>query len=132
MIFTYQRTVRLADTDAAKVVFFANVLVMCHEAYEESLATVGVNWHNLVTDLEIAMPIVHSSVNFLRPMFCGDKVIIELRPKQLSNNEFEINYQIFKTSSEKKLATAITRHACINPTDRTRIDLPDWIRKWLI
>jgi len=36
MPFTYSRTVHFADTDAAGVVFFANFLAICHEAYEES------------------------------------------------------------------------------------------------
>lgn len=132
MLFAYQRTIRLADTDAARVVYFASVLVMCHEAYEESLAAEGINWHDLVTDAEIAIPIVHSSVDFFRPMFCGDKILIELQPIQLSESEFEINYQIFNVSSQKKLAKAITRHACINPTNRSRIEIPARIRKWLI
>ena len=38
MPFSYSRSVRFADTDAAGVVFFANYLALCHEAYEEALA----------------------------------------------------------------------------------------------
>ncbi|MFS8118916.1 MAG: acyl-CoA thioesterase, partial [Microcoleus sp.] len=43
MSFSYTRTVRFQDTDAAGVVYFANVLAMCHEAYEASLAASGIN-----------------------------------------------------------------------------------------
>jgi hypothetical protein len=38
MPFSYVRTVRLADTDAAGVVYFARTLSICHEAYEAALA----------------------------------------------------------------------------------------------
>lgn len=132
MPFTYTCTVRLSDTDAAGVVYFANVLTMCHEAYEESLATSGINLKAFVSNSETAIPIVHSSVDFFRPMFCGDKVLIELTPQQLSENEFEIAYQIVATSSpEKRLARAITQHVCINPISRTRTQLPEKIIHWL-
>ena len=43
MPFTYERTIHFADTDAAGVVFFANYLRLCHEAYEEALAAAGGN-----------------------------------------------------------------------------------------
>lgn len=43
MPFTYNRTVRFQDTDAAGVVYFANVLGICHEAYEESLEASSIN-----------------------------------------------------------------------------------------
>ena len=45
MPFTYERTIRLGDTDAAGIMFFANYLVLCHEAYEASLA--AANWVNI-------------------------------------------------------------------------------------
>jgi 1,4-dihydroxy-2-naphthoyl-CoA hydrolase len=32
MIFTYQRTIRFADTDAAGVVYFYKILIIIHEA----------------------------------------------------------------------------------------------------
>ena len=94
MPFIYQRTVRFQDTDAAGVVYFANVLTMCHEAYEESLDTSGINIKLFFSNPNVAIPIVHASVDFFRPMFCGDKVSIHLSPCQLGKDNFEINYII--------------------------------------
>lgn len=132
MPFTYNRTVRLVDTDAAGVVYFANVLVMCHEAYEESLATCHINLKTFVSNSATAFPIVHAAVDFLQPMFCGDQVLIQLESKQISNTVFEINYQIFAAAlREQRLAKAITRHVCINPISRTRTPLPEVITQWL-
>ena len=89
MPFIYQRTVRFQDTDAAGVVYFANALAMCHEAYEESLATSGINLKLFFSNLNVAIPIVHANVDFFRPMFCGDQVSIHLSPCQLGNDNFE-------------------------------------------
>ena len=132
MAFSYSRTVYLADTDAAGVVYFASVMNMCHEAYEESLAKTGINWQQFLTNSMVAIPIVHAEVSFFRPMFCGDKLRIKLVAKQISEHKFAIDYQIFSTiSSEKPLAQGNTKHVCINAQTRSRISLPESIIQWL-
>jgi 1,4-dihydroxy-2-naphthoyl-CoA hydrolase len=128
MPFIYQRTVRFQDTDAAGVVYFANVLAMCHEAYEESLAASGINLKSFFTNPAVAIPIVHANIDFLRPIFCGDPVFIHLISQNLGKDNFEIAYIVL--SSNEKIAKAVTRHVCINPVTRTRQQLPDEIMKW--
>ena len=131
MPFTYHRTIHFSDTDAAGVVYFANVLSMCHEAYEASLAVSGINLKLFFSNPAAAIPITHASVDFFRPMFCGDELLIKLTPEQLSENKFEIAYQIVAASSEELLAKAITRHVCIDPRTKQKIPLPDAIGQWL-
>lgn len=131
MPFTHTRTIRFQDTDAAGVVYFANVLAMCHEAYEESLAASGINLKSFFSNPSVAFPIVHASVDFIRPMFCGDKLLIQLTPKFLTDNEFEISYQIV-AAADKVVAQAITKHVCIDAARRTRTQLPDEISQWLV
>lgn len=129
MAFTYTRTIRFQDTDAAGVVYFANVLAMCHEAYEESLAASGINLKVFFTNQSVAIPIVHASVDFLRPMFCGDLVFIHLTAEQIGSDKFEINYII--VALKQQVAKAITKHICINPANRTRQQLPNEMMQWL-
>jgi 1,4-dihydroxy-2-naphthoyl-CoA hydrolase len=129
MAFTYTRTIRFQDTDAAGVVYFANVLAMCHEAYEESLAASGINLKSFFTNQSVAIPIVHASVDFLRPMFCGELVFIHLTAEQIGSERFEINYTIL--ALKQQVAKAITKHICINPANRTRQQLPNEMMQWL-
>ena len=131
MQFTYNRTVHFQDTDAAGVVYFADVLAMCHEAYEASLDTSGINLRSFFNNSELAIPIIHASVDFFRPMFCGDKLLIRLIPQQQDENQFEIAYQIVAASSEQQLAKAITKHVCIAPITKIRSQLPAEIIQWL-
>lgn len=130
MPFTYKRTIRFQDTDAAGVVYFANVLAICHEAYEASLSLSNINLQLFFRNNDFAIPIVHASVDFLRPMFCGDRILINLSPNQLTPQKFEINYQI--TTSEKEIISkAITKHICIDTNTRTRKELPSEMVDWL-
>lgn len=158
MPFVYTHTIRFQDTDAAGVVYFANVLAMCHEAYEESLAASGINLQLFFQNPAIAIPIVHASVDFFRPVFCGDQQTIYLTPESFTNHEFEINYQVFKSpgpstqtaqvsendvtsslaatkrTSLQLVGKAITRHVCIDPASRTRKKMPtemiQWLQQW--
>ncbi len=134
MPFSYQRTVHFQDTDAAGVVYFATVLAMCHEAYEASLEATGIDLKSFFQGQEMAVPIVHASVNFFAPMFCGDRLTIQLTPRQLRDSEFEVEYAIFKENQlDSALTAAKTRHICIaiSPTNRTRRKLSPTLMTWL-
>ncbi|MDF5717093.1 MAG: thioesterase family protein [Rhizonema sp. NSF051] len=129
MPFTYNRTVRFQDTDAAGVVYFANVLAICHEAYEASLEASGIHLKDFFTHPSVAFPIVHASVDFFRPMFCGDRLAVKLMPQQFSGDRFEVTYEVIV--AEVVVAKALTRHVCINTSSRSKRELPDEMRNWL-
>lgn len=133
MSFSYSRTIRFADTDAAGVVYFANLLSICHEAYEASLAATGIELRTFFNNPRVAIPIVHASIDFFRPLFCGDEVAIALTPRPLSGDRFEITYAIRAASmpEERTLAKAQTHHVSIDPQSRTRQSLTPEIMHWI-
>lgn len=132
MSFSYHRAIYLSDTDAAGVIYFANALNICHEAYEAWLVEIGINLRKMLTEKTIAIPIVHADIDFLRPIFYGDQLQINLEFKLIQDTEFMINYQIFKQESlDKPLAIAKTKHVCINPKTRSRTNLPEIITRYL-
>ena len=132
MRFDYSRRIYLSDTDAAGVVYFAKGLEICHEAYEESLAEAGINLNQTIREGKTALPIVHAEIDFLRPLFLGDRIRVSLAASLVSNSEFAIAYQIYPVDNvERVLVTAQTKHVCINPQLRKRIDLPSAVLEWL-
>ena len=134
MTFTYTRTIRFQDTDAAGVVYFASVLSICHEAYEESLAASGVNIQAFFSRSPVAIPIVHASADFFRPMLCGDKILIDLTPKYMGNDYFEVTYKMVD-AGDREIATVLTEHVCIDPETKKRQQLPNeivqWFQQWI-
>lgn len=129
MPFTYSRTVRFADTDAAGVVYFANVLSICHEAYEAALTAAGIDLKYFFSNLAAAFPIVHASVDLRRPMSCGDRLLIHLTLRQQSEDSFELAYQV--QLADRFAAIGITKHVCIDPHSRTRQPLSGEIEQFL-
>jgi 1,4-dihydroxy-2-naphthoyl-CoA hydrolase len=123
MPFIYARTVRFQDTDAAGVVYFANVLAMCHEAYEASLAETGIDLKQFFGKGAIAVPIVHASVDLRQPMFCGEQYAIfgAASTQQVSTQQV----------STQQVSQAATIHIAIETHKRTRAALPENLTQWL-
>ena len=133
MPFNYHRTVRFADTDAAGVVFFANYLAMCHEAYEESIAAAGIELQKFFQDTGIVVPIAKSEAAYLRPLRPGDKLRITVAPESLSENSFAIRYELFKVGPPEKLAARLrTEHVATSPAKRERVSLPPALAAWVV
>jgi 1,4-dihydroxy-2-naphthoyl-CoA hydrolase len=133
-MFTYSHTIRFQETDAAGVVYFANVLIICHAAYEAALDEYGISLRSFFQGDDVAVPIVHANVDFKQPMFCGDHIAIGLTPQKLNDNSFEIHYQLRLASDHNParcLAQALTRHVCIDRHQRSRRSLPDHLCGWL-
>ncbi|MEI6030180.1 MAG: thioesterase family protein [Synechococcaceae cyanobacterium ELA739] len=137
--------VRFGDTDAAGVMHFHQLLRWCHEAYEESLETFGIAPASVFpvpaadrpTGLEppaAALPIVHCSADFRRPLVCGDPLEIELEPVRLDPSSFEVRYRFRRLRAgeePQEAALGLTRHLAIEPASRRRCALPEAIGRWL-
>ncbi|AUC59812.1 1,4-dihydroxy-2-naphthoyl-CoA hydrolase [Cyanobacterium sp. HL-69] len=122
MTFAYDRKIHFADTDSAGVVYFARLLSICHEAYEHYLENLGVDLRSFFQNPTMAIPVVHGEIDFFSPLFCGDIIQVYLKPISLNPKAFEIEYTIEK--EDEKVATAKTRHVCINPQTRKTQPLP--------
>lgn len=133
MAFSYERTVHFPDTDAAGVVFFANYLAICHEAYEEALAAAGIDARTFFSDRDgVVLPISRSEADYLRPLFVGDKLRISLHPERLTEHSFALSYEIAKRGPADKLAARVrTEHVCIRADTRERTALPSALAAWI-
>jgi 1,4-dihydroxy-2-naphthoyl-CoA hydrolase len=132
MPFTYARTVHFADTDAAGVVFFANFLAICHEAYEESLSASGIDLKTFFSDEGVVVPIAKCEAEYLRPISCGDKLEVALAAASLSENSYEIRFEIMRLNSPAKCAARVrTEHVCIDSKSRVRRALPGPLAGWV-
>jgi 1,4-dihydroxy-2-naphthoyl-CoA hydrolase len=144
------RTVRFGDTDGAGVMHFVRLLDWCHQAYEESLERFGIDAATLFPRLEqrpaVALPIVHCSADFRRPLHCGDPLAIRLVTRRLDPGCFEVRYHFSRMvpatslttsrpqtrhAEEEPVANGLTRHVAIDSQSRQRCNLPEPINRWL-
>ena len=132
MAFSYQRTIHFPDTDAAGVVFFANYLAICHEAYEEALGAAGIELKTFFADTGTVVPITKSEAEYLRPLACGDKIRVSVRPESLTEDTYAVRYEITRLGPVEKVAARVrTEHVCIATQSRERRALPPQLAAWV-
>jgi 1,4-dihydroxy-2-naphthoyl-CoA hydrolase len=132
MPYAYTRTIHFPDTDAAGVVFFANYLSICHEAYEEALGAAGLDVAIFFSANAIVVPIAKSTAEYLRPLRVGDKVRVTVRPEPLSENSFALNFELTRLNPIAKLAARVrTEHVSTSLQLRERVPLPAALAAWV-
>ncbi|MGL6339848.1 MAG: acyl-CoA thioesterase, partial [Waterburya sp.] len=92
----------------------------------------GVSLQQILQAGKIILPITHAEIDFVRPLFCGDRLQVNLVADLINQSEFAIAYQIYNVNNlDQILAQAKTQHVCINPQIKKRVDLPFNILAWL-
>jgi len=131
-----KRTVRFGETDAAGVVYFLELFRWCHETWEESLEKYGIVLQEIfpttqidISQLDVALPVVHCEANYFQPLYVGDIINIELYPEKINESSFVLRFK-FKKNGEK-IGTTNIKHVSINPITREKCALSKQINLWL-
>jgi 1,4-dihydroxy-2-naphthoyl-CoA hydrolase len=114
MAFEHTLRVRFQHTDPAGIVFFSNILVYCHEAYEELLRTSGMPLEEFLGKRGQVLPLGHAEATFKRPFRAGQLVRIRVIVGRLGERSFRLEYDLFDEAG-KHLATAATVHVSVDP-----------------
>ena len=112
--FEHELRVRFQHTDPAGIVFFANILVYCHEAYEELLRSGGMPLEKFIQSREQTLPIGHAEATFKRPFRAGQLVRVRVTAARIGERSFRLEYDLFG-EGEVHLATAATVHVAVDP-----------------
>ena len=125
-MFTYSTKIRLHDTDAAGILFFANQFKIIHDAYEDLLEKFGWDFATMLKDTKYFQPIVHAESDYLAPMFVGDKIDITIKVGSIGTTSFSFEYTLKR--GKTLVGTAKTVHVTINQKTRKKIPLPSALR----
>jgi YbgC/YbaW family acyl-CoA thioester hydrolase len=110
--FEHRLRVRFQHTDPAGIVFFGNVLVFCHEAYEELLRAGGMPLDGFLGQREESLPLGHAEATFKRPIRFGQLVTIRATAARIGERSFRLEYDLFDETGEH-LASAATVHVSV-------------------
>ncbi|MCB1080479.1 MAG: acyl-CoA thioesterase [Simkaniaceae bacterium] len=127
-MFTYERTIRVQDTDATGVLYFANQLQIGLEAFEEFLLQKGFSLGEMVRQGNFLLPIVHAEADFMAPLCIGDRVTVTLS-FQLGTSSFTHASDILKEG--EKVGTVSIVHVAYCPKQKTSIPLPNVLKIFL-
>ena len=123
--FEHRMRVRFQHTDPAGIVFFANILVYCHEAYEEFLRKGGIPLEEFLGKRKQTLPLGHAEATFKRPFRAGQLVTVKVSVGRIGDRSFRLEYDLYGEAGEH-LATAATVHVAVDPaTGRSTAILPE-------
>ena len=129
--FTYKTQIRLHDTDAAGILFFAHQFSIVHDAYEQLLEKMGFSFAVMLTKRSYFLPIVHAESDYKAPLFAGDRITVAIKIGHIGDTSFSFDYTI-RNAKKVLVGTAKTVHVTISKKTRSKIPLPKEIRDQLI
>ncbi|MBF5058642.1 acyl-CoA thioesterase [Candidatus Neptunochlamydia vexilliferae] len=121
-MFTYHRTIRVQDTDATGVLYFANQLQIGMEAFEEFLASQGFSLNEMIEKKKFLLPVVHAEADFAAPLYLGDQLEVTLSFSHIGNRSFTHTSDILKGG--KKVGTVTIIHAVLCPKTKRATPIP--------
>lgn len=125
-MYTYQTRIRLHHTDAAGVVFFSNLFVIAHDAYESFLES-HLTLNTLLSDGAYIIPIVHAEADYLLPLPLSETISVELSLEQTGTSSFNLGY-VIKNSKMETAVRLKTIHAVQLKDNGKTIPIPEPLR----
>lgn len=132
-----KRIIRLSETDATGVLFFANLFLFASEALEELLCLhqkdfPSKNFGKEVRFGPLLLPVISAKANYVFPLRLSDEVHIELFVKAIKCRSFEL-HSIFTNASQQKLCGKVEIiHVSVEKESFQPIPLPQHLKEILL
>ena len=113
-MFRYERPVRFAEVDAARVVFFGRFCDYCHDALEALFEALDGGYPRLTMVEDVGVPTVHIEFDFKAPLRYGDIAAIDVEVLEIGRRSVTFRHT-FTRKSDGVLA-AVARHVVVTAT----------------
>ncbi len=129
-IFLTQVFVRFGHVDPAGIAYFPRIYNYLHEAFEDLWEHfIGIPYYHLVGKERIGFPLVHSEVDFKRPLRFGSRPVVKITCFKLSKRSIGLRYR-FELDGQECLHARMTT-ACIDLDTMKSRSLSDTVHEKL-
>ena len=129
-VLTDSYTIRLHDTDAAGILFFANQFRIAHDIYERFMNESGFCFRDRFASRDFIIPIVHAEADFAKSLAVGDTIEVSLSVASVGDTSFTLDYLLTGRDGERA-GTVTTVHVTVDPATMKKVPLPDRFRRVL-
>jgi 1,4-dihydroxy-2-naphthoyl-CoA hydrolase len=126
-MYTHKTTLRLRDTDAAGVIYFANIFDLAHEAFEAFMDSVGMDIGVILRSTPFDLPVVHAEADFKKPILPGDKLRIHVWNERVGDTSFTLMYRVFNSDDVEVAEVRIT-HVVVDRKEGVKKALTEELR----
>ncbi len=129
-IVSQARSVRFQEVDAAGTIYFPRVLEYFADAYLEVLSRSGLDLAAILRERVWAAPLAHAEADFVRPLFFGDRVRVEVALAIVGNSSATFGYRI-RGADDAIRSFGSTVHVFVDGKTFKPIDVPAALRAFL-
>ncbi|MGB5105687.1 MAG: thioesterase family protein [Candidatus Zixiibacteriota bacterium] len=122
--------VRLHETDAAGLLFFANQFFYAHDMYEELLSSIGLPMEDLLAHSDFLVPIVHAESQYLEGLSVGQELEASVAVGNIGNTSYTLEYEL-RSLAGNVVGRTKTVQVSIDRGTRKKIPLPAQLRNRL-
>jgi len=126
-MFKLETSVKLHDTDAAGLLFFASQFLFAHDAYEAYLNSQGLGFAAVLRDGGYKLPIVRAEADYSKPLAVGDRLTVEMTAEKVSVHSFVLAYRLLAADGSE-VGRVRTVHVCVDGVSGNKIALPPDLR----
>ncbi|MCB0378385.1 MAG: thioesterase family protein [Bdellovibrionales bacterium] len=126
MAFRSQFRVHFEEADPAGIAFFGVVYNKVHHAYEDFLASMGIDLTAWFLNPEVITPIRGLTTNFTRPLLPLETYDIQVVVPSISEHSFQLRFTIEQEGQEHCQVT--TTHVCVEKSKMKKITIPETLR----
>jgi 1,4-dihydroxy-2-naphthoyl-CoA hydrolase len=124
MTYHYDRIIRMADTDASGVIYFANMQKIAVETFEDFLLSAGIELASLMLAGPLLVPIVHVEADYLAPVYIGEQLRVEMKLSKIGVTSFTLKYNIFSSEHDLVVATLTMTHVVTARESKKSVPIP--------
>jgi len=118
--------VRYADTDAMRVVYYANYLVWFESGRIELLRSRGVVYRD-IESMGVFMPVVEAKANYRAPARFDDELLVRTRLKEMGRTSVVFENEVRRLPGMELLCTGHTVHVVVG-RDGKPTPIPEALR----
>ncbi len=123
-LYIYEYQIKLSDTDAARVLYFARLYDIIHAAYESYMHESSLSLIKILNEKNYYIPIIHSEADYKQVILLGDKIQIQIFLDNTSQHTFTLVYELYN-KKQQIIASAKTVHISIKNSSSRKINLPN-------
>lgn len=111
-MYCYSRKVQYHETDKMGITHHSNYIKWMEEARVEFLESIGLPFQEIEKE-GIVSPVVNLSVDYKKPSFFGDMILIETKAEKYNGFLFDISYTMKESKKGEIIAEAHSGHCFI-------------------
>ncbi len=127
-MFRYERPVRFAEVDAARMVFFGRFCDYCHDALEALFDAVEGGYPRLTMVRDVGIPTVHIDLDFRSPLRYGDVAEVEVEVLRIGARSVTFRHTLRRQADG--VVCAVARHVVVTARISAieTVPIPDDVR----